>query len=400
MGTPTVCMLSCLHGLYDDRIYWKEALSLKKHGYDVIHIGIGEEDKDFISEHGIRLISIKRKVYFENPYIDKLFRLLTIRKSIYKDIFSKASEFKADVYHFHDLQLNRIGPKLKKLPHQPKVIYDVHEPYPITIASYGRRVIEKHFFRFYGRQIGYWELKKSSTYDLIIATEENVAKYFDRNLPQVPTTIIYNYSDLIKPNEKKKIYDFIYSGGIRRRRGAINIIKAAELLKHQVKKFKILFIGNFHDAGLKEEMTDLINQSKLEDNIHINESVSYEQITNFYSQAKFGLAIFNDEKVNKTILPIKLFEYIKIGLPVLCSRVGHLEKLTLQFNSGILVEPNNYFELAKAMERLIQDNNLYEKLVLNCELASEKVDWKIMESKLGRLYENLLQNGKEKKHTI
>jgi hypothetical protein len=31
-------MISSLHGLYDDRIYWKEALTLKHAGYDVIHL--------------------------------------------------------------------------------------------------------------------------------------------------------------------------------------------------------------------------------------------------------------------------------------------------------------------------------------------------------------------------
>ena len=128
-----VCMISSLHGLYDDRIYWKEALSLKKHGYDVYHIGIGNKDKEFISDHGIKLIQVGKQKYFENPYTDKLYRILTFKKNIYKKILKTAAELKADVYHFHDSQINKIGKQLKSLAHKPKVIYDVHEPYPQTI---------------------------------------------------------------------------------------------------------------------------------------------------------------------------------------------------------------------------------------------------------------------------
>ncbi len=83
----SVCMISSLHGLYDDRIYWKEALSLKNHGYDVIHVTTGEDDLDFVSEHGIRLIQVKKKRYFRNPYLDILFRKITFRPDIYKKMF-------------------------------------------------------------------------------------------------------------------------------------------------------------------------------------------------------------------------------------------------------------------------------------------------------------------------
>jgi len=122
-------MISSLHGLYDDRIYWKEAISLKNHGYEVIHVTTGEADLDFMSEHGIRLIQIKKKRYFRNPYLDFFFRKITFRQGVYKKIFSICAALKADVYHYHDIQINRLTRKLKMLPHLPVLIYDVHEDF-------------------------------------------------------------------------------------------------------------------------------------------------------------------------------------------------------------------------------------------------------------------------------
>ena len=102
-------MISSLHGLYDDRIYWKEAISLKNHGYDVIHVGTGDADLDFISEQGIRLIQIRKKRYFRNPYLDIIFRRFTGRPGIYGKMFRICSAIRADVYHYHDIQVNRIA---------------------------------------------------------------------------------------------------------------------------------------------------------------------------------------------------------------------------------------------------------------------------------------------------
>ena len=131
----SVCMISSLHGLYDDRIYWKEALSLKNHGYDVIHVTTGEDDLDFVSEHGIRLIQVKKKRYFRNPYLDILFRKITFRPDIYKKMFGICEALHADVYHYHDIQINRFSRKLKQLSHAPTLIYDVHEDFSDLILS-------------------------------------------------------------------------------------------------------------------------------------------------------------------------------------------------------------------------------------------------------------------------
>jgi hypothetical protein len=63
-----VCMLSYTHQLKDDRIYWKESLSLIRNGYEVTHIAIGENDSDTYSEDGVRLIEVKKKVVLNSLF--------------------------------------------------------------------------------------------------------------------------------------------------------------------------------------------------------------------------------------------------------------------------------------------------------------------------------------------
>jgi glycosyltransferase involved in cell wall biosynthesis len=387
-----ICMISCLHGLYDDRIYWKEALSLKKNGYDVTHIAVGETGQQYTSEHGILLIEIKNKRFFANHFIDKLFRLITFKPPIYKKLFQKCAELKADVYHFHDLQLNRIAPKLKKLPHQPKVIYDVHEPYPITLATTSsKNPFNKLFWWFYGRYIEFWEKTKSKHYDLIITTEENVQKFFKEKLKSTSVEIIYNYVD-IKPKDysRLKIYDFIYCGGIRKRRGIFEILSAVKILHNKGIHSKTLLIGHIHDPGLEREIYNFIQEHDLMNAIEIKQVVPYQQIHEFYEGSKIGLAIFNDEKVNRLIMPIKIFEYIVFGLPVITSNFGHMKEITEENKTGILVDPHNYYQIAETMESLLTNSELYNRIYSDCVHSANKFNWSVMEKKIVDLYYHLL----------
>ena len=392
-----VCMISSLHGLYDDRIYWKEAISLKKHGYDVTHIAVGEIDKDFFSEHGIRLIQIRNKQYFRNPYFDKLYRIITFKPNVYHKILRISATLKANAYHFHDIQINKIGRKLKNLPHRPKVIYDVHEPYPEAFRySPSPNFLTRFIHCLFSMHIRSWELKSSRHYDLVVATEENVAKKFRDYLNNdKKVDIIYNYTNLY--SEKKnyssenKVYDAIYTGSIRSTRGIFQIIRAVKIARDKGYLFKILFIGPVFEKNLKKKVSYLVDQYKLHDHIVIMDPVPYEKIGRFYEQSRTGLIIFSDNPVNRTILPIKLFEYMAFGLPVLSSNFGHMKKYTHKEETGLTVDPSDPRDICDKLITILTNHELYEKCSLNgLNAVNQKYRWQFMEDKLLAVYERLL----------
>lgn len=388
--------MSSLHSLYDDRIYWKEALSLKKAGYNIIHVGVGDKNSDLVSEHGIRLIQVKRTRIAGNLFINFALKRVS-RNNEYRRLIEIAAMLKADAYHLHDLQLNRIASKIKSLPHQPKVVYDVHEPYPVTLADGEYR---GYFFRFlmkvYARHIHSWELRKSTSHDLIIATEENVARKFRRHFPQKAIEIIYNYSNWSEkdlPHKPAKKYDFIYAGGIRRRRGAMEMLRALAALKEENFRVKLLLVGVICDAGLEDEMNHFIKQKSLEDRVEIKPPIPYQDVAMLYGASRCGIAIFNNLRVNQTIMPIKILEYIAFGLPAVCSNVGHLGRVTTKYNTGITVHPHLIGEIAAAMKKLLTDSALYENQRNNCRLLYEKeFNWNHMERHLLSVYEALWKN--------
>jgi glycosyltransferase involved in cell wall biosynthesis len=390
----TVCMISTLHGLYDDRIYWKESLSLKNNGYHVIHIGVGDENKDFISEHGIRLILIKQQRHFINPYIDILFRFITCRANTYRKILKMAVSIKAEVYHYHDYQLNRLTRKLKNLPWQPLLIYDVHEPYPITIRTLkSPNILISLFVRLYARYIYFWELKKSRYCHLIIATEENVAAKFAEKT-NVKTEFIYNYTNLHllrSQNNESREYDAIYSGVVRSIRGVFEIIEAAHILLNMGKPVKVLFIGPISEIGLRESILKAIERDGLQNHVIVKDSVPYIEMESIYRMSKIGLLLLQDNKLHRTILPIKTFEYMAFGLPIVGSNFGHIERFIEESKAGLLVNPSDPGEIAKTLLALLEDDSLYKMLSENgINAVQHKYNWEIMEKKLLSVYSDLL----------
>ena len=390
----SVCMISSLHGLYDDRIYWKEALSLKNHGYNVIHVTTGDKDLDFVSEHGIRLIQVKKNRYFRNHYLDILFRKITFRPDVYKKLFGICSALCADVYHYHDIQINRFSRELKQLPHAPLLIYDVHEDFPDLILS-GKPLNGpvRWFFRLYANWLSRWELSHASYCDFIIAAVDHIYHKFENRTASGKIAVIYNYTtlqpDTIQPAEHKK-YDAIYCGQINPQRGGMEIARAVIIAKRVMPGIKILLLGPVSDARYKKELLDVIEKNNIEHNLILYGNVPYSEIDAFYQDSRIGLGIFMPVSIFYYGIQIKTFEYMAFGLPVICSNFGTIDQIIRETGSGISVDPRSPEAISKALIKLLTDKELYRSCSANGRLAvKNKYNWKTEEAKLLDIYKGL-----------
>jgi glycosyltransferase involved in cell wall biosynthesis len=60
--------------------------------------------------------------------------------------------------------------------------------------------------------------------------------------------------------------------------------------------------------------------------------------------------------------PLKVYEYMAAGLPVVASRIGQLRTLIESEGNGLLVPPGDAGTLAGALERLLKDPELRSRL--------------------------------------
>lgn len=395
-----VCQLSDAHTIYDDRIYWKYCLSLKKNGYDVVFIGLANKNCYFVSKEGIELFGLVRKNYVKVRFLNKILKIL-LKKDVYHEIYKIARKLNADIYHFHNINLNLIGKKLKNLPQHPVVVYDVREPYPQHIRDYyktgGISTVIKNIIADYVEK---WELRHARNYDFIISNEENVANHFRKSINSDKIDVIYNYTNL-NPEFKRlpfneKIYDAIYCGVITRHRGAIQILNAARIAREIKNDIKILMLGAIHDNRLKSEMHDFIEKHDLKNNVILKGFVPYHEVHDYYLRSKVALGIFLPIKTHEIILQIKIFEYLAYGLPIVSSNFGHISNFVDKYQAGITIDPLMPDSICNAIIKLIDDIPLYWSLSDNGITAAQKYfTWDKMETKLLKIYKLLLRSNRQ-----
>lgn len=91
--------------------------------------------------------------------------------------------------------------------------------------------------------------------------------------------------------------------------------------------------------------------------------------------------------------PVKLFEYMSAGLPVIASNFPLWKEIVEGGNFGITVDPLRPQEIAEAIEYLLERPELCEEMGRNGrEAVEEKYNWEVESEKLLKFYKRVLFN--------
>ena len=394
-----ICFIADKHSLFDDRIYWKMSVPLNKLGYEIHYLLIGDRNEKGVTEEGIQFEILKVKTFSNNRYLNFVLKRLNPDNN-YAKLFKKAEFIRADIYHFHDLWINRIGGKLKSLEHKPAVFYDAREPYAEDYVSYVKTwpgfTFLIHIFAFF---VDRWEKRKSRQYDLVIANEETVRERFARKIGEQKSVVLYNYTDLLDDYKavpyKAKKYDLIYCGGISELRGAIRILEALVIVRKKIPAVQLVFLGKYYPEKFKMELERFIAKHDLSENVHLFDAVSYQKVAEFYNASKIGLVLLQPVKTFEISMPIKIFEYMSFGLPIIASNFGHMKHYVQNDSCGTLVDPADSNEIAAAMTELLSNRALYKKYSENGRRSAiQKYRWEFEFEKLLKYYKKAL-NGRK-----
>ena len=387
-----ICFLADKHDLYDDRIYWKMAVPMKRFGAEVYYYSVGPEADEGTTEEGIAYRVWKVKTFSKNPFVNFAIKRLNPSNN-YKKLFDACSDLQADIYHLHDLWLNRIGPGLKALPHRPAVFYDAREPYAEDYRSFsdtGR--FSAVIVDIFASKVDRWEKKMAMSYDRVIANESKVQKEFAKVIGEERAVVLYNYldqdlfaadleevkarTDHSKHGDITKKYDLLYCGLLTEKRGAWNLLEAVRALKPAMPELKVLLLGKIQPPELREAMQKFILRHDLQNTIEMKAQVPYEQVGKYYRDSRVGLLLWQPISSLKIKMPIKLFEYMAFGLPVIGSNFGHIAELIRKESCGLAVDPGNLEEVVEAIESLLQKENIYEAMSnKGVEATRREYDW-------------------------
>jgi len=364
-----VCILTSVHPPFDARIFHKQAKTLVKAGYDVTLIA--QHDKDEVID-GIRIIALPRPR-------NRLWRMLGTWR-----VFRLALRQKADIYHIHDPELLPAG-LLLKLVIRGKVIYDVHEDYGKQILS--KQYLPKNTRRLIARFVNLIEKSAVKFFDTIIAVTDDIMKDFSyhkravlvRNFP-----ILSAFSKMEKNTNSGNVFSVIYAGGISEVRGISEIVEAMSYLD-SAKNVRLVLCGKFEPENYQDEIR-ILKGAEMVECLGWLES---EEVWQKETDANAGIVCLHPTERYR--LPVKLFEYMAAGLPVIASDFPVWKGIVEGNNCGLTVNPLDPKEIAGAIEFLFDHPSEAKKMGENGRKAVlEKYNWEVESRKLLELYSRLI----------
>jgi len=369
---PKIVHLSSVHPAFDSRIFDKECRSLANAGYKVSLVIA--HDRDEIIEQ----INIK---HIRNRKTTRLKRVIFSTWQVYK----RARQENADLYHFHDAELIPIAILLRL--HGKKIIYDVHEDLPKQIQSkhYLPSIIKYPLANF--ARIGEW-LASRIFFNGIIGATPDIARKF----PSKKTIIVQNFprlenlstSSKITPYSKRKNI-ICYIGGISKERAIFEMVAAMPLIGE--KKTRLLIAGSFFSNKTKQEIKQKSAWEKVDYLGHLNKDQIVEQL----NKSRCGLVILHPTKAYLMSYPVKMFEYMAQGLPIIVSDFALWRKILEPYNCAIFINPLKANEISSAIEWILQNENQAEEMGKKGKKAVElHFNWQSEENKLLSFYKKLL----------
>ncbi|WP_232361429.1 glycosyltransferase family 4 protein [Paraneptunicella aestuarii] len=167
---------------------------------------------------------------------------------------------------------------------------------------------------------------------------------------------------------------------------------AATLQRLGHKNIKLLLVG---EGMLKNELKERANDLKLK-NIVFIDNLSKKQLFDLYSKCDVGLMILkNVPAFYDGTSPNKFFDYLTVGLPVICNYEGWISRLIVQENIGVNVPAESPESLADALVFLQKDKNNLSSLSMNArKLAKESFDRSMLAQQFVNVLKEVSRNGK------
>jgi len=369
-------VVTSAHRLFDNRIFFKQAVSLVKAGHQVTLMA--SADEEFQERDGVQILRVPR---FKNR--SQRF-LLSV-----PGLLIKAWRGRYDALHFHDPEFILFLPILK-LFCRAKIVFDIHEDNLASIK--GRKWIPKLFRRPVGWL--YWFLEKIFLQfaDFIILAEDS---YVENYRGYKKREVIHNFSLDPKFSQSSSAavrYDFAYLGGLKKDRGLFDFIEILSLLKTEhSRKARMILIGNFDSAVEKQEFEKLIEERDLKDQIEWKGFLPLQEALALTAQAKIGLALLHNNPNYIHSYPTKIFDYMSLKMPSIVYDIPLWRSMVAGSECGLVVPMKDVSAAARGLHDLLEDPSRISRMGENAHAAfKSKYSWAAEEEKLKRIYENLL----------
>jgi glycosyltransferase involved in cell wall biosynthesis len=177
-----------------------------------------------------------------------------------------------------------------------------------------------------------------------------------------------------------------YIGGSSEERGIREMLRAIDLLPRSL-SVHLELAGTFSTAALQAEMEATPEWA----NVHWHGMLDRRGVASLLSRVRAGLVLFHPEQNFICSQPIKFFEYMSAGVPIIASDFPLWRSIIEENQCGLLVDPLDAKAIANAVEHLLTDSAVAEAMGARGRKAIEEhFNWDAEERTLLAFYSSIL----------
>ncbi len=240
-----------------------------------------------------------------------------------------------------------------------------------------------------------------SNADHIVAVSETVKGYIHLMAPQASVSVVPNGVD-IRPFQRvrasngapgkhgKKKFLVGFAGSLKPWHGLEFLLEAFRRLPEN-QNFELKIIG---DGPLRSSLERLACKLGLQNRVTFTGAVNFEEMPKTLKMLDVLVAPYR-QLDGFYFSPLKIFEYMAAGRPIVASRIGQVAEILKDGESALLVPPEDPEALAAALHRLKNDKELRERLGRQAqEIAEKKHTWKARLKTVEAIFQSLARQKK------
>lgn len=264
---------------------------------------------------------------------------------------------------------------VSKLKGKP-CVFDAHELFAETPEVERRKSIQKFWLRVESFSVR--RITKG------ICVSDGLKEYFFQKYEK-KFTVVRNVPDKGFPvprrNEENANHaSIIYQGALNEGRGLEQLVEAMKMVEA-----KLTLIG---EGDLSAQLRMLVKNLHLENKIEFSGFIEPNKLRQLTRNFSIGINLLEARSKNYYhSLANKFFDYTEAGIPSLNMNFPEYKKLNSEFEVSVLLDDLKIETISSALNRLLKDKELYNRLHQNCLLARQEWDWDTEKERLLEVYD-------------
>jgi len=308
---------------------------------------------------------------------------------LYLQLQEIIDEIKPDIIHAHHAHANPIASYLASNGEIP-IITTVHSFHKLLNVEskkekkYTEEIYKKNFEISKGIIVNSPYIKKRA-----IELNCNISK-----IEIIPNGIDLDYWEPIKKEKARKLLNLnphsriiLFTGNLEKRKGVDILLKSfKELLnKTKEKDIRLLIVGSGKE---EKKLKKMVNSLNLIEYVIFTGRVSQNKLKLLYDSCDLYCAPSIAEAFGLVYL-----EAMACGKPVIGPNVQGPKFIIDNGESGLTFQRNNFSDLAKKINKLLESDNLRKKLGKNAiNVVNERFSWDKISSETLDVYKEIVKN--------